>query len=447
MCCYKLVGFRSIMDLRYFITSILIVVVSCSRLPLDVRSDGYDVVVEVISPVKPPYYMNIDWAESEGERTVLRRAAQIALIQWTPLKDVPNNIGFFSAGKTVTGIPYSSTKQINKYVGLDVSFHTFMTAVHDPYSVLYTENLGKEPYNGVNCACYYGVVCSTALCYAFDFGVPYVASRFPEIDGIEKIEPFDINYLKTGDILQNSNHVFMIFRISKKPDGTVDFFNLFEASGTKAGLKTCSLESLCERIDKDGLTAYRYKNIDKVSNYEPSQYIRIEQEPPKVVSYNNELCPNRGDCSVYRTDDPVIIDVLDGSYKEIVLEQNDVELYCEPITGNQNDLGTLLPGFYKAYLRDGTRKSESVDFLVAEPIVSVNLTDKVHFDFSCSQGQPLYCVITNNVGAFKSTYRFTEEDIKRGYVDLDPIKGGPYYYKVVFQTPFGTVINNPIFVD
>ena len=435
------------MDLRYLILSILIAVVSCSRLPLDVRSNGYDVVVEVVSPVKPPYYMNIDWAESEGEHTVLRRAAQIALIQWTPLKDVPNNIGYFGAGETITGLPYSSTKQINKYIGIDVSLHTFMTAVHDPYSVLYTENLGKAPYFGVNCASYYGVVCSSALCYAFGFDVPYTASMFPQIDGIENIDPFDIDCLKTGDILQNSNHVLLVFRVSKKGDGKVDSFNLFEAAGTKAGLKTCSAESLRERIVKDGLTAYRYKDIDKVSNYEPSQYVRIEQEPSKVVSYNNELCPNRGDRSIYRTDEPVIIDVLDKTYKEIVLEKDDVEQYCEPILSNQNDLGNLLPGFYKAYLRDGTRESESVDLLVADPIVSVSFTDKVHFDFSCSQGRPLYCVITNSVGAFKYIHRLSEEDVARGFVDVAPIKGGPYYYKVVFQTPYGTVINNPILVN
>ena len=435
------------MDLRSFIPLVLIVLVSCSKLPLDVSSNGYDVVVEVVSPAKPPYYMNIDWAESEGEHTVLRRAAQIALIQWTPLRTVPNNSGFFGAGEIITGLPYSSTKQINKYIGLDVSFHTFMTAVHDPYSVLYTENLGKAPYFGVNCACYYGVVCSSALCYAFGFDIPYTASLFPLIDGIEKVDSFDIDCLKTGDILQNSNHVLLVFRVSKKADGKADSFNLFEAAGTKAGLKTCSAEALRERIVKDGLTAYRYKDIDKVSNYEPSQYVRIERELAKVVSYNNELCPNRGDQSVYRTDEQVYIDVLDRSYKEIVLEQDDVEQYCEPITGNQNDFGPLSPGFYKAYLRDGTRRSESVDFLVAEPIVSVSLVDKVHFEFSCSQGQPLYCVITNRVGAFKYIHRLSEEDVARGYVDVDQIKGGPYYYKVVFQTPYGTVINDPILVD
>ncbi len=435
------------MSLRFFIPSVLIAVISCSKLPLDVSFNGYDVDVKVVSPAKPPFYMNIDWAESEGEHTVLRRAAQIALIQWTPLRTVPNNSGFFSAGETITGLPYSSTKQINKYIGLDVSFHTFMTAVHDPYSVLYTEDLGKAPYFGVNCACYYGVVCSSALCYAFGFDIPYTASLFPHIDGIEKVDPFDIDSLKTGDILQNSNHVFLVFRVSRKANGKAESFNLFEASGIKAKLKTCSAEDLRERIVKDGLTAYRYKDIDKVSNYEPSQYVQIEQEYVNVVSYNNELCPNRGDQSVYRTDEHVYIDVLDRSYKEIILEQDDVERYCEPITGNQNDLGTLLPGLYKAYIQDGTRKSESVDFLVAEPIVSVSLVDKVHFKFSCSQGKPLYCVITNSVGAFKYIHRLSEEDVARGYVDVDPIKGGPYYYKVVFQTPYGTVINDPILVD
>ena len=59
---------------------------------------------------------SFDWVDSEGARTVLRRASQMAMITWTPLRDVPRNGGVFEAGISVTGIPYSSTKQINKYL-------------------------------------------------------------------------------------------------------------------------------------------------------------------------------------------------------------------------------------------------------------------------------------------------------------------------------------------
>ena len=85
-------------------------------------------------------------ARSEGVRNVLRRATQMATIQWTPTNNVPWNRREFLSGPTVFGIPYSLTQQINKYVGLDVSFHTFMTAVHNPRSVICTDNLGKPRY-------------------------------------------------------------------------------------------------------------------------------------------------------------------------------------------------------------------------------------------------------------------------------------------------------------
>ena len=69
--------------------------------------------------------VDFPWTKSEGVRNVLRRASQLANITWTPILDVPGNEGVYPAGIEVLGIPYSSTKQIDKYVGLDVTFHTY----------------------------------------------------------------------------------------------------------------------------------------------------------------------------------------------------------------------------------------------------------------------------------------------------------------------------------
>lgn len=69
---------------------------------------------------------------------VRKRAQQITNIRWEAKSDVPRKTGHFAAGGTYTGIPYSSVKEMDKFVGFDVSFHTFMTAVNNPRSVLYT---------------------------------------------------------------------------------------------------------------------------------------------------------------------------------------------------------------------------------------------------------------------------------------------------------------------
>ena len=73
------------------------------------------------------------------------KAHQIADIEWTPLKDIPGLTKPIPAGIMRTGIPYSSVKEKDKFVGQEVSFHTFMTALHTPRNVLYTEDVKESP--------------------------------------------------------------------------------------------------------------------------------------------------------------------------------------------------------------------------------------------------------------------------------------------------------------
>lgn len=95
-----------------------------------------------------------------------KRAHQIADVFWTSLGNIPNLSGFFPSGGTFSGIPYSSVKELDKNVGQEVSFYTFLSAVANPRSVLYTERVCNNPYKGVNCATYYGSVCSMTVNYA-----------------------------------------------------------------------------------------------------------------------------------------------------------------------------------------------------------------------------------------------------------------------------------------
>lgn len=383
------------------------------------------------------------WAKTEGVRNVLRRASQLANITWTPILDVPGNAGAYPAGIEVLGIPYSSTKQIDKYVGLDVSFHTFMTAVHNPRSVLYTENLRNAPYYGSNCASYYGTVCSSAVAYALNLDVPFPSSYFPTLPGFYKVPDQNLESLVPGDVLQRPGHVFMIYKVDKNERGTVTNVSYFEAASRYARISTTSAISFKKRLEKDGYVAYRYDGIDDVDQYESSPYVAVGSESVSVVKYNDSLCPNRGDKSVYRVGEPVVINIFDSSYKSLIVKG--AEEYHITI-GNENDLklNNLLPGLYEAYLTDGERKSESVSFLVAAPKVNVENNVGLHIVFSCKQGKPSYCVLCDKIGCFISIHVITAEEAERGYIDVEPLDVSSYYCKVIFDTSYGTVINEPI---
>lgn len=383
------------------------------------------------------------WARSEGVRNVLRRATQMATIQWTPINSVPWNRGVFLPGSTVVGIPYSSTKQINKYVGLDVSFHTFMTAVHNPRSVLYTENLGKAPYNGVNCAAYYGTVCSTCVDFALGIDIPFPTMTFPLNPDFEEIRIRNVGELEPGDVMvRPEKHTFMIYRVAKSPGGTPISVTYYEAGSKICCLEMLSAASFKNKIISEGLRVYRYRKIDEVTEYEPSEYVPVGNEMPVAVQYNETLCPNRGDRSVYRIDEPVIINSFDSTYTNLVVEGED---YSFTIAGEEDmELSNLPAGTYVAYMTSEESRSDAVGFIVADPQVTVQKDTRMHIEFSCAQGEPRYCVLCDEVGSFKAIFEFTEEDRRNGFIDVDFPDMDNFYCKVVFKTPFGTVINNPI---
>src|SRR5687768_4608430 len=127
----------------------------------------------------------LGWQERAAER-----ARALSQIQWTPVADtMPSRRGgYFEKGKQYTGAPYSSVRSVGRYIGFDISVRTFLAAVENPHSVLYTENLrGEVP----NAAPYYGTVCSAFTSYALQCGIWEVSRRHgPEISqGIAQVQP------------------------------------------------------------------------------------------------------------------------------------------------------------------------------------------------------------------------------------------------------------------
>ena len=100
----------------------------------------------------------VDDVPTQGALNAIKKAYQMTDIMFIPRGTFVANSGkkVYYGGEKYQGLGYSSVKEIDTYVGMDVSFHTFMTAIHNPRSVIYTENVSKPPYHGKNCAAYYG---------------------------------------------------------------------------------------------------------------------------------------------------------------------------------------------------------------------------------------------------------------------------------------------------
>lgn len=371
-------------------------------------------------------------------KDVLERAYQMATMEWAPLKPVPKNGGgFYKPGMTVKGAPYSSVKEINTFLFQDVSYHTFMTALHNPNSVLYTENISKEPYHGENCATYYGSICSSSVMWALGVSIPYSTGLIVNLPFMRRIEQPNIDSLKVCDVLWKKGHVQMVFDIEYRAD-SLYLVSLFEQSDNSAHISTYNKKDFLKLMKSGPYEAYRYKNI-KYTDL-PEAFCSF----PSVV-YNDDLCPTKGDRSVYRTDEDIFIDIFSRDYDQIVLMKDGAIVSSDKCEQGKFCYQNLSPGTYFAYLQSGERMTDSISFEVVEVSVSYTLNDTgrelvIHFLSSATADYAVLCR-QNGVSLF---YPISESDLNNGFIVVPEWDDDEYFCKVVFKGEYGSVINTPI---
>lgn len=373
---------------------------------------------------------------------VLERAYQMATLEWTPVSPVPMNGGnFYPKGMTVTGVPYSSVKEINTYLFQDVSYHTFMTAVHNPRSVLYTEDISKAPYHGKNCAPYYGAVCSSAVMFAFGINIPYYANQIIRLPFMDRLEYQEIDSLKVCDVIWKNGHVQMIYEIEHRAD-TLYRITTFESSGRSAHLADYSKEQFLKMWNKERYVGYRNNHLKYSEGV-----VEYRKLPP--VYYNEDLCPSKGDRSVYRTTDTVTINIFNPNYNSIILTDGSTnEIVSETIRGGDHSFYGLPPGIYFVSLQKGDSKSEAASFEIVETNVDYSNSDvedciTVYFQSSANPEYVALCYLWGS----STCYPISSVDREQGYITIPKMNSSEYYCKVVFRGEYGRIINEPIRVQ
>lgn len=386
----------------------------------------------ITSSVQP-----VEYVHSVSSNEVLERAYQMATMEWTPVRKIPKRGGgYYEEGLTVKGTPYSSVKEINTYLFQDVSYHTFMTAVHNPNSVLYTEDISKTPYHGLNCAPYYGSVCSSAVMWALGIDIPYYANQIVELPFVHKLESQELDSLKVCDLLWKSGHVQMVYDVEHRSD-TLYQVKLFEQSGKSAYISTYSKNSFRSLWEKGGYVAYRYEYL----NY--SDELTTYNDLPSVI-YNEDLCPSKGDKAVYRTDDTIRVNIFNPDYGEIVLQKDGLVVSTEQYEGNLYQFSNLKAGIYDVFLQKGERRSDPMSFEVVETDVEFSFGSEgnivIYFNSSAVADYVALCKLEGG----SRYYPISAQDRNNGYIVVPAWDYPEYYCKVVFKGEYGTIINRPI---
>ena len=210
----------------------------------------------------------------------------------------PGDMFKFNAGDSVNGIPYTGTQQLDKIIGFDVSVTTFMTAVNNPYSLLYTEcvrhdknqysawfinDAGKcDRYKGPNSAgLYYGSVCSSLSSYSTGFRLDYKTYQYGFLRDygfmLGLVHPYrEISGIHVGDIINQSQyvngsgHCLVVSGVRRNGLGEATAIKITEQ--TDPCVRTIIYDDATTRVEDGVEVAWPYDDIAKYGSTNDELY-------------------------------------------------------------------------------------------------------------------------------------------------------------------------------
>lgn len=373
--------------------------------------------------------------------TLRKRAEQMAELQWVPLSEMPTQGGYYQEGRIVKGIPYSSVKEQEKFVGQYVSFYTFMTAVANPKSVLYTDNVKNPPYHGTNCSTYYGTVCSMSVNYVLGIPYSYTTALYKHLDCFSLVNPQSINAAEPGDILlKDSKHVVMILDIIRTAND-ISSVSVFESSGGDGTrIQKYTKEQLLDRWQRDGWELLRYSCLDEL----PELEVMAFNDYPFDTLFTSPMCCSRGDRATFREGEEIVLNNLDGRHHDIRIVKDNQVIEQKDSDGSDISFTNLSPGIYYFDLSNSSWNNPSIEVLETS-VSAVRLGDELAISFSSINACPMSVIISNLSGNHYLVQPITaaEREVGRMTVKI-PNRSEQMYLKVMFEGAYGCAMNDPI---
>lgn len=241
-------------------------------------------------------------------------------VKWTPVAgSMPKRgDGYFEEGIEYEGVPYSSVQTVGRCIGFDIYLKTFLAAVENPQSVLYTENLSGKVYNA---ASYYGKVCSTFTSYALQCAIPYRSSHHdPEFrDGVVLVNPQSAQAAEPGDIIYTppakpggGSHVELITEIEREDDNVIAV-RIEESRPPTTRNQLRKASDFNSYISSQNRKLYRVTNLDawRGRNRAESFLFPNYEKDSATPVINRVLLLDRGDWVPYFRDQSVKFNIMD----------------------------------------------------------------------------------------------------------------------------------------
>lgn len=275
-------------------------------------------------------------------------AAELCELHWTPIRPMPSSLkGFISDGtedENVVagryyylpnveneGIPYSCAGEHGRNIGSDVRVETFMTALKNPNSVVYTIDTRDVAPSGIT-SCYYGDNCSSftnllqnipVLCFGRNcfFGGNRLVDT---LQNIESAQVGDMVYMQRE--VKDQGHAILIVGITKENGEIVSIKTVEENPRDDAVVVNYTKQSFNELIFKGGrgyVSAGIYRN-DDIQNL-----IEYEAFNENDYLYSEEIGLNLGNNTNYDKSDSIKIEVtvFNGASFDLIKNGYRLETY------------------------------------------------------------------------------------------------------------------------
>lgn len=380
--------------------------------------------------------------QCQGVANAIDRARSLTDVVWSPLTDMPGMIKedgsylrqYFKAGVTYQGVPYSGVLQTGTYIGLDLNLGTFLSALQDERSVLYTTDL-YDPYYPKK-ATYYGTVCSKLVQYALDIPGAFSTAHMADIPGMETVAPadaFDVADIRLGDVIVDTQrHATICTDILYDGQGQVAYIEISEAVMPTARRLLWSVEDFY--VEFAGYQLCRYEHIDDVPARSDGTEL-IDPDPALMCEYGD-----RYHYPVSETETGVVHILKNGYEKAVVLRDGvvvDTVALSEGTTAVSFDRS--LPGVIEVYLEDGQGvRSNSVFACVAQAGVTVTDSTKIlEGELTVSHygtiGTPLYVQVDPGQAVFCALDGAAQSQTIR----FDPMDVLFYNVRVAYKSEYG----------
>lgn len=377
---------------------------------------------------------------SWGIANALANANKVMSIKWTPVANMPkvtssssnvDPIQYFPLTEQ-TGLPYSSVRDQDKAIGMDVSFRTFMTAVKDPRSVLYTRRSTVS-----NSSTYYGTVCSGLVNVAMALDLDLTNYYLGEDDDLFETVPMEA--IQRGDMIWIDGHCAMISEIAKDDYGRIKSVKVIEEWRP---VPRTTVYSSWEAFmtARAGYIARRFRNLAAVP-YEQIPYVLNFDETETEITYP-DIQTEFGDAAVFMVGEDVQIHVIDPKDYTTITVTHDGDMVLTTSAIEDFAIESVSAGLYTITATGGEQESVST-FFVVDATGSFNpSTGEV--TFSSTNATPVLVNVYNLPTNRRITCKpiiLTDDDRDAGHINVLGYMDTDYQYaKVTFMTPYGTAV-------